>query len=68
VVHSRSAIRFGESEGQRSTPSRKRERPEVAAAVAGLKTWVGYERQAEIVTKGLLASTWTRSSRRWTDW
>src|SRR3954469_23275383 len=29
--------------------------PEVAAAVEGLETRVGYERQTEIVTKGLLA-------------
>src|SRR5262249_49941648 len=29
--------------------------PEVAAAVEGLKTWGGYERQTEIVTRGLLA-------------
>ena len=29
--------------------------PEVAAAVESLKTWPGYERQAEIATRGLLA-------------
>jgi hypothetical protein len=29
--------------------------PEVAAAVVGMQTWHGYERQTEIVTKGLLA-------------
>src|SRR3954469_15210731 len=29
--------------------------PEVAAAVEGLKTWPGYERKTDIVTKGLLA-------------
>jgi len=29
--------------------------PEVAAAVESMKTWPGYERQTEIVTKGLLA-------------
>jgi len=29
--------------------------PEVAAVVENLKTWHGYERQAEIVTRGLLA-------------
>jgi hypothetical protein len=29
--------------------------PEVAAAVEGLKTWIGHERQTEIVTAGLLA-------------
>ena len=33
----------------------KRIEPEVAAAVEGLKTWPSYERQAEIVTKGLMA-------------
>ncbi|HYV48602.1 MAG TPA: hypothetical protein VFA20_27265 [Myxococcaceae bacterium] len=29
--------------------------PEVATAVEGLKTWPGYERKTDIVTKGLLA-------------
>jgi hypothetical protein len=29
--------------------------PEVAAAVEGMKTWPGYERKTDIVTKGLLA-------------
>jgi len=29
--------------------------PEVAAAVEGLKTWPGYQRKTDIVTKGLLA-------------
>src|SRR5689334_1518482 len=29
--------------------------PEVAAAVESLKTWPGYERKTDIVTKGLLA-------------
>src|SRR6185295_1941890 len=33
----------------------KRIEPEVAAAMEGLPTWHGYERQTEIVTKGLLA-------------
>jgi hypothetical protein len=41
---------------KRTTPGSKVPiEPEVAAAVEGMQTWRGYERQVEIVTKGLLA-------------
>jgi len=42
--------------------------PEVAAAVQGMKTWPGYERQAEIVTRGLLALHGTRPAWMWANW
>ncbi len=42
------------SEISRAGANRRIE-PEVAAAVVGMQTWHGYERQTEIVTRGLLA-------------
>jgi hypothetical protein len=42
------------SEISRAGANRRIE-PEVAAAVVGMQTWHGYERQTEIVTTGLLA-------------
>jgi hypothetical protein len=42
------------SEVSRAGANRRIE-PEVAAVVVGMQTWHGYERQTEIVTRGLLA-------------